>query len=624
MQPSYGVPDIHRQQQNHHHLQQFIENDDCCSSVLPISNPSQNLNHPYQPHLPQQKQPEYIFLQQQQNSIPILHQLFQHQHQPQQQDFRQFQSQEERLYSQIRHQHQQVQAQPPHPPFFSVKFKLGLDQNGGNKECALNQREATDFLNGNEHNPPHVPPVMPHCWHPQEDSTSIKEPFWKPLSRSKNKQQDENGEQEVQRKKNERCKFLDTQQIDERNERCKDLENKYRLFGELEAIYSLAKVGEANQTGSGSALTGETSPTNAGLSVPFNAVHGQNVGAGNAGNGIDHGSENSIGEEAALRKSQKRIRKRKMKKKLSTMAEFFENLVKQVMDHQEILHRNFLEVIERMDKERTKREEAWRCQEAEKYNREAVSRAHEQALASRREAQIVSYVEKITGQSIDLPARKTPLLLQPEIPEEPTKRLTPIITDNHSRWPEAEVEALIQVRSSVETKFQEPGLKGPLWEEVSSLMASMGYQRSAKRCKEKWENINKYFRKAKESTKKRSQQSKTCSYFDQLDQLYSRTFINSPFNNSSSNEIEVEKQGHSELLEAFIAGKDIATSINPSSGNVIIADMGSSRLEFGGIINEKVERGSHEQEKENHEDYYDEKGEEDRSIDSDEEIGNFR
>ncbi|KAF2304277.1 hypothetical protein GH714_029219 [Hevea brasiliensis] len=255
------------------------------------------------------------------------------------------------------------------------------------------------------------------------------------------------------------------------------------------------------------------------------------------------------------------------------------------MDHQEILHRNFLEVIERMDKERTKREEAWRCQEAEKYNREAVSRAHEQALASRREAQIVSYVEKITGQSIDLPARKTPLLLQPEIPEEPTKRLTPIITDSHSRWPEAEVEALIQVRSSVETKFQEPGLKGPLWEEVSSLMASMGYQRSAKRCKEKWENINKYFRKAKESTKKRSQQSKTCSYFDQLDQLYSRTFINSPFNNSSSNGL---------------------------------------RLEFGGIINEKVERGSHEQEKENHEDYYDEKGEEDRSIDSDEEIGNFR
>ena len=32
-------------------------------------------------------------------------------------------------------------------------------------------------------------------------------------------------------------------------------------------------------------------------------------------------------------------------------------------------------------------------------------------------------------------------------------------------------------------------------------MATAGYRRSAKRCKEKWENINKYFRKAKESGK---------------------------------------------------------------------------------------------------------------------------
>lgn len=442
--------------------------------------------------------------------------------------------------------------------------------------------------------------------------------YRKQLSASKNKQQYyENGEPEAQRNKNNHYKLLEIQQIDERSERCTDMENQYGPFGELEAIYSLAKAGEANQTGSGSALTGETSPKHAGLSVPFSAVHSQNVGAGNAGIGVDHGSENSIGEEASLRKSQKRTRKRKMKKKLSSMAGFFENLVKKVMDHQESLHRNFLEVIERMDKERTQREEAWRCQEAAKYNREAVSRTHEQALASSREEQIVSYVEKITGQSIDLPAKKTSLLLQPEIPKEPTKESTPITTDNHSRWPKAEVEALIQVRSSIETKFQEPGLKGPLWEEVSSLMASMGYQRSPKRCKEKWENINKYFRKTKESTKKRSKQSKACSYFDQLDQLYSRSFINSPsFNKSStplsSSEIEVEKQGYSGLLEAFIAGRDIATSTNPSNGNVIIAEKGSFKLELDSNIKEKVEGGSYEQETEDHEDDFDE-GEEDQS-----------
>ncbi|KAJ0968339.1 hypothetical protein J5N97_025256 [Dioscorea zingiberensis] len=90
-------------------------------------------------------------------------------------------------------------------------------------------------------------------------------------------------------------------------------------------------------------------------------------------------------------------------------------------------------------------------------------------------------------------------------------------------WPRAEVQALIGVRSSLEVKFREPGLKGPVWEEVSSMMAAMGFNRSAKRCKEKWENINKYFRKAKESGKQRPVNSKTCPYFHQLDELYSKS-----------------------------------------------------------------------------------------------------
>jgi hypothetical protein len=138
-----------------------------------------------------------------------------------------------------------------------------------------------------------------------------------------------------------------------------------------------------------------------------------------------------------------------------------------------------------------------------------------------------------------------PPLLQPEISNEPIKEITSTKSDSHSRWPKDEVEALIKVRSRIEIKLQEPGVKGPLWEEVSSLMSSMGYQRSAKRCKEKWENINKYFRKAKESPERRSQRSKTCSYFNQLDQLYSRSLINYPSSTMPSRGIEfdIEKQG---------------------------------------------------------------------------------
>ncbi|PPD99241.1 hypothetical protein GOBAR_DD03733 [Gossypium barbadense] len=354
----------------------------------------------------------------QQNMGPLTHQLLLHQHQFQQ-------------------------------PNSAVGFKLGLDEISMKKEAALALNHPQQ--NGNDQHSL----LAPHCWHPQEDSP-IKQPFWKSLNRC--------DEDSIRQCTSERSKHLD---------------NKYRFFGELEAIYGLG--GETTQAGSGSALTGENySPANVGIPMPSAEFQGHNVGVNGRGDnvttGVDHGSE--------------------------------------VMDHQEGLHKRFLEVIETMDKERSAKEESWRQREAEKRKNEAIARANEQALASNREAVIVSYLEKLTGQSINLPPR-TPLLVQPESAMVP-------LNDNNSRWPRAEVEALIQVRCDLEEKFREPGLKGPVWEEVSSFMASLGYQRSAKRCKEKWENINKYFRKSKENGKKRCRHSKTCTYFHQLDQLYSR------------------------------------------------------------------------------------------------------
>ena len=89
-----------------------------------------------------------------------------------------------------------------------------------------------------------------------------------------------------------------------------------------------------------------------------------------------------------------------------------------------------------------------------------------------------------------------------------------------SRWPKAEVHALIRLRTSLEAKYQENGPKAPFWEDISAGMQRLGYNRSAKRCKEKWENINKYFKKVKESNKQRREDSKTCPYFHELDALY--------------------------------------------------------------------------------------------------------
>ncbi|KAK7269220.1 hypothetical protein RIF29_21938 [Crotalaria pallida] len=98
------------------------------------------------------------------------------------------------------------------------------------------------------------------------------------------------------------------------------------------------------------------------------------------------------------------------------------------------------------------------------------------------------------------------------------------------RWPKDEVLALINLRcdsvnnsnSSSNSNEEKEGNKAPLWERISQGMLELGYERSAKRCKEKWENINKYFRKTKDVNKKRSLDSRTCPYFHQLSNLYNQ------------------------------------------------------------------------------------------------------
>ncbi|KAG6645470.1 hypothetical protein CIPAW_08G125100 [Carya illinoinensis] len=99
------------------------------------------------------------------------------------------------------------------------------------------------------------------------------------------------------------------------------------------------------------------------------------------------------------------------------------------------------------------------------------------------------------------------------------------------RWPRDEVLALINLRCSTQYNNSNGGgdqdkegiaKAPPLWERISQGMLELGYKRSAKRCKEKWENINKYFKKTKDVNKKRSLDSRTCPYFHQLSTLYSQ------------------------------------------------------------------------------------------------------
>ncbi|WOL10060.1 trihelix transcription factor GTL1-like isoform X1 [Canna indica] len=301
-------------------------------------------------------------------------------------------------------------------------------------------------------------------------------------------------------------------------------------------------------------------------------------------NSSSSSSSESDGEETeeagGSREGRKRKRGRGSRYRGQMMA-FFEGLMKQVMERQEAMQQRFLEAIEKREQDRMKREEAWRLQEMTRLSREQELLVQERAMAASRDTAVISYLQKISGQSIPMPAMPTaaaatvvaPLNSQPlhaapapPLPQQPTPpppppqqkhepqrhnnqatvdvaqhqlspatQVVPISSEpqeshgggsyepaSSSRWPKAEVHALIKLRSGLDSRYQEAGPKGPLWEEISAGMQRLGYNRSAKRCKEKWENINKYFKKVKESNKKRPEDSKTCPYFHQLDALYRR------------------------------------------------------------------------------------------------------
>ncbi|CAH8371004.1 unnamed protein product [Eruca vesicaria subsp. sativa] len=250
--------------------------------------------------------------------------------------------------------------------------------------------------------------------------------------------------------------------------------------------------------------------------------------------------------------------RKKKKRKRRKCKEFFERLMRQVVDKQEELQRQFLEAVEKREQERIVREESWRAQEIARINRERDILAQERSMSAAKDAAVMAFLQKFSekpnpqqqqGQSNAPTQPQPPPQTQfnnnnnqqqtpqtPQPPQPPTqqviqtietaktdngdKNMTTPVSASSSRWPKVEIEALIKLRTNLDSKYLENGPKGPLWEEISAGMRRLGFNRNSKRCKEKWENINKYFKKVKESNKKRPQDSKTCPYFHQLDALY--------------------------------------------------------------------------------------------------------
>ncbi|KAI5061838.1 hypothetical protein GOP47_0022377 [Adiantum capillus-veneris] len=333
----------------------------------------------------------------------------------------------------------------------------------------------------------------------------------------------------------------------------------YRFFSELEALYGNAgnnqSRGDLGRSSAAGLLLG-TSLGMPGRTVDMSARISSNSAPASFvrplaadASGLHFSSETSTSDDDnddeyedpsdAAPESKKRKRKT-----LSRMMAFFESLLKQVMEKQEQMQQRFLDALERREQDKMIREEAWKRQEMARMSRENDLRAQERSLAATRDAAIVAFLQKVTGQTVQLPTTTAlaiaaapvqvhPPLHVPMAPSalDPTFHHIPEDQDpfdpNSKRWPKPEVLALIKLRTTLHSRFTEPGPKGPLWEDIANGMSRLGYNRNAKRCKEKWENINKYFKKAKESNKNRPENAKTCPYYHQLDALYKQGVLGS-------------------------------------------------------------------------------------------------
>ncbi|KAE9591535.1 hypothetical protein Lal_00039043 [Lupinus albus] len=217
--------------------------------------------------------------------------------------------------------------------------------------------------------------------------------------------------------------------------------------------------------------------------------------------------ENNVDDDNSSGSMKEPGSRKRSKRKDGKLENFVQNLVMEMMEKQERMHKQLVDMIEQKESERIMREEAWRRETMERIKNDEEARAEEKS----RSLAIISFIQNLIGHEIQIP--------QP-VEGDAIVQKNSIADQNNTRWPDIEVQELITLRTSLEHKFQVMGPKGSMWEEISEAMHKKGFNRSVKKCKEKWENINKYYKRTVRNGKKRRQNSKACPYFDELDSLY--------------------------------------------------------------------------------------------------------
>lgn len=224
-----------------------------------------------------------------------------------------------------------------------------------------------------------------------------------------------------------------------------------------------------------------------------------------------------------------RCSKRGKKNWKAKIRDFVDSRMKKLMETQEAWLDKVLKTLEHKEQERILREEEWRRQETARLDQEHKFWAKERARFEARDAVIMEAFQRMVGNEhkVSYPDQELIATNFHETTENKnhnrTQAFRKIIVNGHNRWLEDEILNLIHLRTGMESRFRQCGYpEKSLWEDISSKMASLGYNRSAEICEEKWLTVNKYITKANVAS---NSTYKECSrnegpYFQHLDSMH--------------------------------------------------------------------------------------------------------
>ncbi|KAF3677921.1 Integrase-type DNA-binding superfamily protein [Capsicum annuum] len=298
----------------------------------------------------------------------------------------------------------------------------------------------------------------------------------------------------------------------------------YRFFRQLEALY-----GETSNNISSSA----SDALHQGSHFPYNRVSNINQEPHNfhhhnqapkisdslsLSNSSEFNTSSSDDSDQDKMSKKRRPGKRSLKAKIK---DFIDGQMRKLMEKQEAWLEKMMKMIEHKEQERILREEEWRNQETIRMEKEQRFWANERAWIEARDAALMEAVHKLsTGKDLRSTSSSNPRHAEDMVEtlgqNDKSDDVTHGLKDDN--WLESEITRLIQLRTSMESRFQELGISSRddqddehvLWEEISAKMAILGYDKSATMCKNKWSSINSYLMKCNKKRKDQNSTSLLC------------------------------------------------------------------------------------------------------------------